>query len=136
MKRDRKFFEEILYLALPAGFQQVINLLVTLIDNLMIGTLGEASISAVSICTTFLWLSVTFTSGLAGGAVIIAAQDYGNNNLERIKKLMSLIMVFSFGIGIVFFLITSFFPYEILRIYSNVDSIVEPGLGYLKYIKY
>ncbi len=136
MKRDRKFFEEILYLALPAGFQQVINLLVTLIDNLMIGTLGEASISAVSICTTYLWLSVTFTSGLAGGAVIIAAQDYGNNNLARIKKLMSLIMVFSLGIGIVFFVITSFFPYEILRIYSNMDSIVEPGLGYLKYIKY
>ncbi len=80
----------------------------TLADNLMIGSLGEASISAVSICGTYLWLAITFTSGLAGGAVIITAQDYGSNHLDRIKKLMSLMMVLSFGIGVVFFCDYSF----------------------------
>ena len=136
MKSKREFIQEIVYLALPAGFQQVINLLVTLIDNLMIGTLGEASISAVSICGTFMWLVITFTSGLAGGAVIIAAQDYGNNNLSRIKKLMSVVMTISFGIGLIFFALTTMFPQQILKIYSNVDSILAPGTGYLNYIKY
>ena len=134
--KNREFIREIIYLALPAGFQSVINLMVTLIDNLMIGTLGEASISAVAICGTFLWLAITFTSGLSGGAVIIAAQDYGNNNLTRIKRLMSLIMMCSLGIGFVFFVLTSMYPAQILKIYSNVDSILEPGVGYLKYIKY
>ena len=136
ISENKRFINEIIHLALPAAFQQVINLLVTLIDNLMVGSLGEASISAVSICGTFLWLGITFTSGLAGGAVIIAAQDYGNRNLERIKKLLSLIMTISFSIGIIFFVITTFFPVQILQIYSNVDSIIEPGVGYLKYIKY
>ena len=136
MTDNRKFIEEILHLAIPAGLQQVITLFVTLIDNLMIGSLGEASISAVSICGTYLWLTITFTTGLAGGAVIIAAQDYGNNNLKRIKKLMSLIMMLSLSIGLLFFVITSLYPAEILRIYSNVESILEPGVGYLKYIKY
>ena len=87
MSENKRFINEMIHLALPAAFQQVINLCVTLIDNLMVGSLGEASISAVSICGTFLWLVITFTNGLAGGAVIIAAQDYENNNLERIKKL-------------------------------------------------
>ncbi len=136
MKSKREFIQEIVYLALPAGFQQVINLLVTLIDNLMIGTLGEASISAVSICGTFMWLVITFTSGLAGGAVIIAAQDYGNNNLSRIKKLMSVVMTISFGMGLIFFALTTMFPQQIVKIYSNVDSILAPGTGYLNYIKY
>ncbi len=136
MKENREFIREIAALALPAGFQSVINLLVTLGDNLMIGSLGEASISAVSICGTYLWLAITFTSGLAGGAVIIAAQDYGSNHFDRIKKLMSLMMVLSFGIGVVFLLITALYPYEILKIYSDVESILEPGAGYLKYIKY
>lgn len=133
---NRKFIKEILVLALPMGFQQIVNLFVTLCDNLMIGSLGEASISAVAICTTFFWLSITFTNGLAGGALVIAAQEYGRNHLERIKKLVSLIMTISFIIGCIFFVITSIFPLEILKIYSNVENIIEPGLGYLKYIKY
>ena len=133
---NKTFIKEILHLALPAGFQQVINLLVTLIDNLMIGSLGEASISAVSICGTYLWLSMTFVNGLAGGAVIIAAQDYGNKNIERIKKLVSMILVISFMIGCIFFVITTLFPVQILQIYSNVEEIIEPGVGYLSYIKY
>ena len=136
MSENKRFINEMIHLALPAAFQQVINLCVTLIDNLMVGSLGEASISAVSICGTFLWLVITFTNGLAGGAVIIAAQDYGNNNLERIKKLLSVIMTISLSIGLIFFVITTFFPVQILQIYSNVDSIIEPGVGYLKYIKY
>ena len=136
MNENNRFIKEIIHLALPAAFQQVINLMVTLIDNLMVGSLGEASISAVSICGTFLWLAITFTNGLAGGAVVIAAQDYGNNNLERIKKLLSLIISISFTIGCIFFVITTFFPIQILQIYSNVESIIEPGVGYLNYIKY
>ncbi len=133
---NRKFIKEILVLALPVGFQQIINLFVTLCDNLMIGSLGEASISAVAICTTYFWLSITFTNGLAGGALIIAAQEYGRNNLEKIKKLLSLILMIGLIIGFIFFVVTSLFPVQILRIYSNVEDIIEPGLAYLKYIKY
>ena len=33
-------------------------------------------------------------------------------------------------------MITALYPYEILKIYSDVESILEPGAGYLKYIKY
>lgn len=133
---NRKFIKEIFALAIPVGFQQIVNLFVTLCDNLMIGSLGEASISAVAICTTYFWLSITFTNGLAGGALIIAAQEYGRNNLEKIKKLLSLILMIGFIIGIIFFVVTSIFPVQILKIYSNVEDIIEPGLAYLKYIKY
>ena len=133
---NRQFIKEIVLLALPAGLQQVINMAVNLADNLMIGSLGEASISAVSICGTYMWLVNTFINGLAGGAVVIAAQDWGSGDTKRIKKLFSMVLCFSFSIGILFFLLTSFFPEQILQIYSNAPEIIEPGTGYLKYIKY
>lgn len=136
MKLESKFMKEIVTLALPAGFQQVINLAVNLIDNLMIGSLGEASISAVSICGTYMWLVNTFVNGLASGAVIIAAQDWGNQNVQRIKKLLSLVLSVSLGIGLVFFCLTAAFPQQILKIYSNAPEIIAPGTGYLYYIKY
>lgn len=131
-----QFIKEIVLLALPAGFQHVINLAVNLFDNLMIGSLGEASISAVSICGTYMWLVNTFVNGLTGGAVIIAAQDWGKGNTSRIKKLMSLLLIMSLSIGLIFFVITTFFPEQILMIYSDAPEIIEPGCGYLHYIKY
>ena len=121
-----QFIKEIVLLALPAGFQHVINLAVNLFDNLMIGSLGEASISAVSICGTYMWLVNTFVNGLAGGAVIIAAQDWGKGNTSRIKKLMSLLLIMSLSIGLIFFVITTFFPEQILMIYSDAPEIIEP----------
>ena len=53
MSENKRFINEMIHLALPAAFHQVIKLCVTLIDNLMVGSLGEARISAVSISGTF-----------------------------------------------------------------------------------
>lgn len=136
LSKHRSFIKDVFILALPVGIQQVINLSVNLIDNLMIGSLGEASISAVAICGTYCWLANTFVNGLAGGAVIIAAQDWGNQNLTRIRKLFSFVLTACFVIGVLFLIVTALFPVQILRIYSNAPEIIEPGVGYLNFIKY
>lgn len=135
-QEDKKFLKDVFTLAIPMGLQQVINLCVNLIDNIMIGSLGEAAITAVSVCGTYGWLSMTITNGLSNGAIVLAAQDYGNNNLKRIKKLFSLVITMAVCSGLFFFLFTSFFPVQILKFYSNVPEIIEPGCGYLKYIKW
>ncbi|MCF0114030.1 MAG: hypothetical protein HUJ56_01660, partial [Erysipelotrichaceae bacterium] len=133
---NKEFIKDVFTLALPMGLQQVINLCVTLIDSIMIGSLGEAAITAVSVCSTFGWLSYTFTNGLANGALVFAAQDYGNKNLARIKKLLSLVVTLALVSGIFFFILTTLFPVQIIKIYSNVPEIIQPGCEYLKYIKY
>ena len=135
-KENQKFIHEVFTLALPAGLQQVIDLAVNLIDNIMIGSLGEASISAVSISGTYTWLCSVFVMAMAAGASIISAQDYGNKNLDRIKKLMSFVITLAIIFSMIFFVITALFPSQILRIYTNVDSVIAPGVAYLKYLKY
>lgn len=132
----KQFARDILRFALPAGLQQVITLAVTLIDNLMIGTLGEASISAVSVSGTYAWLVNVFVTGFASGAVIIAAQAYGSGNLARIKKILSMLLLLSLTVGVEFLVLTGLFSAEILRIYSDAGEIIEPGVGYLRYFKY
>jgi len=132
----KQFVGDILRFALPAGLQQVITLAVTLIDNLMIGTLGEASISAVSVSGTYAWLVNVFVTGFTSGAVIIAAQEYGNRNLAKIKKILSMMLLLGMIVGIVFLVLTGLFPAEILRIYSDAGEIIAPGVGYLRYFKY
>ncbi len=132
----KNFIRDVVVLALPVGFQFLINNVVNLIDGVMIGTLGEASITAVSISTTFLWLVSTFVMGIANGATIIGAQDYGKGRLDRIKRLLSIVCVISVILSLIFFVIMSVFPVQIIQIYTNIDSVIEPGCEYFKYIKY
>ncbi len=137
MRNETKLFvKELFTLALPIGFQSLINNLVNMIDSVMIGTLGEACISAVSVSGTFLWLANTFIMGLGGGAAVVMAQDYGRNDMKRIKKLFSFVMLVCAVCSVFFFVIVTMFPVQILKLYSNMDSIIEPGISYLNLIRY
>ncbi|MDO5122797.1 MAG: MATE family efflux transporter, partial [Erysipelotrichaceae bacterium] len=73
----KEFIKEVFVLALPVGVQQIINLLVNMIDNIMVGQLGELAITAVSISGTYTWLVMVAGMGMARGANVIMSQYWG-----------------------------------------------------------
>ena len=135
-KETRQFIHDVLTLAIPVGFQSLINNLVNMIDGIMIGQLGEACISAVSVSGTFLWLADTFIMGISGGAAIIMAQDYGKGEMKRIKRLFSFVLILASCVALVFFTLMTLFPAQILRIYSSMPTIIAPGVSYMKYLRF
>lgn len=132
----REFIREVFTLSLPVGFQQIINLTVNMIDNIMVGQMGELAITAVSISGTFTWLVMVFGTGLAHGANVVMAQDWGSGNVQRIKKLFSFVITMSFSAALIFFVITSLFPERIIQIYSSMPQFIAPGVEYLSIMKY
>ncbi|MBE6121225.1 MAG: MATE family efflux transporter [Erysipelotrichaceae bacterium] len=132
----KEFIREVFTLSLPVGFQQIINLTVNMIDNIMVGQMGELAITAVSISGTFTWLVMVFGTGLAHGANVVMAQDWGSGNVQRIKKLFSFVITMSFSAALIFFVLTSLFPERIIQIYSSMPQFVAPGVEYLSIMKY
>ena len=132
----KEFIREVFTLSLPVGFQQIINLTVNMIDNIMVGQMGELAITAVSISGTFTWLVMVFGTGLAHGANVVMAQDWGSGNVQRIKKLFSFVLTMSFSAALIFFVLTSLFPDRIIQIYSSIPQFVAPGVEYLSIMKY
>ena len=47
--RDTIFLKKVTIIAMPIAFQGLLNSIVNLVDNLMIGQLGETSIAAVGL---------------------------------------------------------------------------------------
>ena len=132
----KEFLGEVLTLSLPVGMQQIINLFVHLIDNIMVGQLGELAMTAVSISGTFAWLVNVFGMGLAHGANVVMAQDWGSGNVKRIKNLFSFIVTATAVVTMLFFVVTAFFPGQIIRIYTSIPEFIEPGVSYLSIMKY
>ena len=47
--KDRAFIRELLVIAIPISFQQLINASLNMIDVIMVGQLGETSIAALGL---------------------------------------------------------------------------------------
>ena len=45
--REKSFYKNLLFLTLPIALQNIITYLVTLADNIMVGSLGETTLSGV-----------------------------------------------------------------------------------------
>jgi len=136
MTSNKEFIKDVFRLGLPMALQSLLSASMTLVGNVMIGSLGEVNISAVSVAGTFCWLVNVFVDASAKGATIIGAQEYGRGDISGIKKLTSFVITMSLIITSCFAIFISLFAPEIVNFYSDIPGITEPGALYLNITKY
>ena len=96
---DRAFYRTVLAIIIPVIIQSRISNFVNLLDNLMVGALGDAQMSGVSIANQLVFVfNLAIFGGLAGPG-IFGAQFYGAKDIDglrstfRIKLLESIFLV-------------------------------------------
>ena len=87
--KDKGFYRSILRLALPAAFQSLMSLLVTMADNLMVSSLDPHGLSLAAVAqsnsiTNFVNAALL---GLSAGAAVLVSQYWGKRDTGRIKPL-------------------------------------------------
>ena len=82
---DSQFYKTVLALALPIMLQQGLSSLLFLIDNVMVGRLGETQIAAVGVANQLTFLMQIFGFGINNGASIFAAQFWGRMDVSSIR---------------------------------------------------
>ena len=83
---DKKFYKRVLIIAFPIILQQLLTSSVQLVDNLMVGTLGELAIGAVSVVNQLYFVVIIVTFGAMGGAGIYSAQYFGSKQFTQLKQ--------------------------------------------------
>ena len=82
----RAFYRSVLIILLPLVIQQGITSAVNLLDNLMVGSLGEESLSAVSVVNQILMVfNLTIFGGLSGVS-IFGAQYAGKGDTDGMRQ--------------------------------------------------
>ena len=84
----KEFYKAALVIALPIMVQNGLTSCVNLLDNLMVGTLGTESMTAVSIANQLLFVYQLTVFGGVSGAGIFTAQFYGKGDDEGIRSTM------------------------------------------------
>lgn len=84
----KEFYKAALVIALPIMIQNGLTNCVNLLDNLMVGSLGTESMTAVSIANQLLFVYQLTVFGGVSGAGIFTAQFYGKGDDEGVRYTM------------------------------------------------
>ena len=87
---DKFFYKEVTGIALPIMAQQFVTSFVNLIDNVMVGGVGQTALTAVTVANRFYMIASSIMFGLCGAAGIYIAQNYGAGKNERCQKILNI----------------------------------------------
>ena len=92
-------------LAVPIAIQGIVSSTLSLVDNLMVGFLGETELAAVGVASQVFMIFYLINFGMMGGFATFTSQYYGANDKESIRKVLGLAMTVLLATGAVFFAI-------------------------------
>lgn len=130
---DKNFYKVTAAIALPIALQSLITIGVNLIDNIMLGALGEIPLSASALAVQYIGFYNICCMGLGMGASVLVSRFWGMKNIGALKKAVTLMLRFTFVIGMLFTLAAVFSPVGIMKMYTPEEPVIQEGVRYLKW---
>ena len=135
---DKAFYKSVLTLLIPIIIQQFITSFVSLLDNIMVGSLGTEAISAASIANQVMMVFALAVFGGMSGASIFGAQFYGKGDMDGMRHTFRVKMYFGVLVSaaaiLVYLLFGESFIASFLKGESNggdLDLTLKSGCNYL-----
>ncbi len=128
---DKKFYKTLFQVAAPLVLQQLITTSVQLVDNVMVGKLGESSIGAVSVINQLYFIVILVTFGAYAGAGIFTSQFFGSGNHDKLKQTFRFKLITGFMIATLALIIFTLFGENLIRLFTSNPETIKQGLAYL-----
>ncbi len=133
ISNDKQFYKRVAGIAVPIALQGFITTGVNMMDTIMIGTVGETQLSAVSLANQFISIYQILCMGIGMGASVLVARYYGMREKDSLKKTVAIMVRLCVSIASLFCLATALFPRWIMEIYTEEEPIIANGIRYLQY---
>ena len=119
-------------IASPIAVQGVVTATLTMVDNLMVGMLGETELAAVGVAGQIFMVHYLILFGFVSGTATFMAQFYGTRDMANIRKVIGFAISVMAALGVVFFLLANFCTAGIISIYSQDPLVQVLAVRYVK----
>lgn len=130
-KNIRAMLKEFFPLVIAIGLQMLLSFVVNLVDNFMLGTYSETAMSGAALVNQVQFMLSQLVAGIGGGISVLCSQYWGKGETEPIRHVISVGVKISFIAGIIFFIATKFWPYQVISLFTNDAAILEAAVDYL-----
>jgi putative MATE family efflux protein len=126
------FWKKLITLTIPIIAQILVGTFLNLIDNLMVGQLGDTSIAGVALGNQVFFVLSVFLFGITGSGGIFIAQYWGKRDLAAIHRVQGLCLAFSSGLAAFFAAVCIAAPQWVIGLYSRDPDVIKLGGAYLR----
>ncbi len=131
MFRDTGFLKKTIMIALPVAMQGMLNTVVNLVDNLMIGSLGSTAIASVGLANKVFFVFTLLVFGINSGSGVLAAQYWGNKDVKNIRRVLGVALTLALTASVIFLVPACLKPELMMRIFTASDASIRMGAAYL-----
>lgn len=129
---DKTFYSAVWRISIPIALQSLISSSLNLIDNLMVGSLGETALNAVGIASQIFFVYWMVLFGFISGTSTYISQFFGTSNMTKIKNVIGFAFAISISVALIFFLVAVFCPQQLMSIFTGYEEVIHEGAKYLK----
>lgn len=123
-----------LSIAIPVTLQNLLFSSFTLIDTVMVGSLGDLPLAAVGMAGKWSWFLGVVLYGFTSGASVFIAQYFGAGDERGIHRTYGLMSILSMAVSLLFTALALCFPELIIRFFTQDAAAVEAAKPYLRII--
>ncbi len=134
MFKDKEFFQSLIRIALPIALQTLFVASLGIVDTVMVGQLGDASIAAVGLANQIFFLLNFTLFGINSGAAIFTAQYWGARDVPAIRKVLGVCLMLGLAACALFSVLALGFPRLALGFYSSDPLVIDLGSAYLQIV--
>ena len=129
---NHDFYTKLRKIATPIAFQSLMMAAVAAGDALMLGSVAQDEMTAVSLATQVQFVQSMFLFATMSAGSILGAQYWGKGDKETVRTLFNMILRWCSLISIIFFCACEFCPDLLMRLFSHDPVIIDIGSDYLR----
>lgn len=131
-----KFTKSLCKIAIPVTLQSMLQASFSIIDQVMIGQLGETNIAAVGLCGNFSLIFSVVIGAVGTVAGILIAQFIGADDTKEAWCSFDVSFICGIIIATMFLLASGVFSSQILSLYTKDTSIISTGEVYFRIVAF
>ena len=127
-----EFLKKVAVIAVPVALQNLLTTTGSMVDTMMIASLGTRQVGAVGLCAQFSSLMFACFWGFVGGGMLFFSQYWGAEDDDGINRSYGMTLICMLTVGVLFCVLAVCFPGTVMRLYTDKQAIRQVGIQYLR----
>ena len=119
-------------IATPIAIQGIVSATLSMVDNIMVGFLGETELAAVGVGSQLFMVHYLVLFGILSGSATFMAQFYGTKDMANIRKVIGFDFTLLAVLGTVCFILVNCFTNGILSVYTEDPAVKALAAQYVR----
>lgn len=125
------FYYNLFKLGFPITIEHIVISSGTLLDNIMVGSLGTESVAAIGAIDKFLKIFWFIVFGISSAGSNFISQFSVKDEKNYLKNILGIMLFINFIVAALFTIISVFFSNSIVSLLTNVEAVAKIAKQYL-----